>query len=45
MVGGNEWEAAFQRAKALVGRMTLEEKVREMRYQTHKHHYKDEIDY
>ncbi|RFU79614.1 glycoside hydrolase family 3 [Trichoderma arundinaceum] len=27
MVGGNEWEAAFQKAKALVGRMTLEEKV------------------
>lgn len=28
MVGGNEWEAAFQKAKALVGKMTLEEKVR-----------------
>ncbi|KAH6610843.1 glycoside hydrolase family 3 protein [Trichoderma cornu-damae] len=27
MVGGNEWEAAFQKAKALVGQMTLEEKV------------------
>ncbi|KAF3075342.1 putative beta-glucosidase M [Trichoderma lentiforme] len=27
MVGGNEWEAAFQKAKALVGKMTLEEKV------------------
>lgn len=29
MVGGNEWEAAFQKAKLLVGQMTLEEKVRE----------------
>lgn len=28
MVGGNEWEAAFQKAKLLVGQMTLEEKVR-----------------
>lgn len=28
MVGGNEWEAAFQKAKLLVGKMTLEEKVR-----------------
>jgi beta-glucosidase len=28
MVGGNEWEAAFQKAKILVGQMTLEEKVR-----------------
>ncbi|KAL7895684.1 glycoside hydrolase family 3 protein [Trichoderma sp. SZMC 28014] len=27
MVGGNEWEAAFQKAKLLVGQMTLEEKV------------------
>ncbi|KAL6908292.1 glycoside hydrolase family 3 protein [Trichoderma evansii] len=27
MVGGNEWEAAFQKAKLLVGKMTLEEKV------------------
>ncbi|KAL7927495.1 glycoside hydrolase family 3 protein [Trichoderma austrokoningii] len=27
MVGGNEWEAAFQKAKHLVGQMTLEEKV------------------
>ncbi|KAK4063280.1 CAZyme family GH3 [Trichoderma aggressivum f. europaeum] len=27
MVGGNEWEAAFQKAKVLVGKMTLEEKV------------------
>lgn len=29
MVGGNEWEAAFQKAKLLVGKMTLEEKVRQ----------------
>lgn len=29
MVGGNEWEAAFQKAKLLVGQMTLEEKVRQ----------------
>lgn len=28
MVGGNEWEAAFQKARLLVGQMTLEEKVR-----------------
>ncbi|KAH8131339.1 hypothetical protein ACSS6W_003231 [Trichoderma asperelloides] len=27
MVGGNEWEAAFQKARLLVGQMTLEEKV------------------
>ncbi|KAL7938922.1 glycoside hydrolase family 3 protein [Trichoderma chlorosporum] len=27
MVGGNEWETAFQKAKTLVGKMTLEEKV------------------
>lgn len=28
MVGGNEWEAAFQKAKALASQMTLEEKMR-----------------
>jgi hypothetical protein len=27
MTGGNEWEAAYQKAKAFVGQLTLEEKV------------------
>lgn len=27
MTGGNEWEAAYQKAKAFVSKLTLEEKV------------------
>lgn len=28
MTGGSQWAAAYQKAKALVSQMTLEEKVR-----------------